>query len=134
MESSKSDTGTNKSREFIENTETFLQDLSIAETGIQYTGQVCATSLLNSTKWKLHLRRQAGVTQLVRSAGRNHSSLQTIIQNALNAPQKCAALHNLSGARANSALHPTTATEGSNAAIKLNVKETRNKHAVFRKH
>lgn len=50
MESSKSNTGTNKSREFIENTETFLQDLSIAETGIQYTGQACATSLLNSTK------------------------------------------------------------------------------------
>lgn len=62
MESFKSDIGTNKSREFIENTETFLQDLSIAETGIWYTGQACATSFPNSTKWKLHLRRQAGVT------------------------------------------------------------------------
>lgn len=69
MESFKSGIGTNKSREFIENTETVLQGLSTAEMEIRYTEQECATSFINSTKWKLYLRRQAGVTQLVTSAG-----------------------------------------------------------------
>lgn len=120
MESFRSDTGSNKSREFIEDTETFLQGLSIAETRIPYTEQeACATSLINSTKCKLHLRRQAGVTQLVRSAGRKSQQPTDCSQpnsgNALNARQKCAAQYNFSGARANSALHSATATEGSNA-------------------
>lgn len=61
MESFKRDSGTNRSAEFIENTETFLQGISVAETGIWYTEQMCATSLTNSTKWKLYLGRQASV-------------------------------------------------------------------------
>lgn len=48
MESFKSDIGTNKSGEFIENTETFLQGLSTAETGIRYRANV--GHFINSTK------------------------------------------------------------------------------------
>lgn len=61
MESCKSDNGTNRSAEFIENSETSLQGISTAETGNWDTEQMCTTSLTNSTKWKLYLRSHASV-------------------------------------------------------------------------
>lgn len=145
MESFKSDIGINKSREFIENTETFLQGPSTAESRIQYTEQACATSLINSTKWKLPLRRQAGVTQIVTSAGRKSQQ-----------PTDCSQPNsrNLKCINCTKSVQPPTTSVGPGPILPFTqllqqrsqmlkssnhpsvkcVKETGNRHTVFRKH